>query len=72
MADEAAADEFDLGNTARLSFLLALRQDAYEEAELGWILSVEIVGGRDKEAESLLCLTAVAKGANDEFEGAGQ
>ena len=46
--------------------------DAYEEAELGWILSVEIVGGRDKEAESLLCLTAVAKGANDEFEGAGQ
>ena len=55
---------FDLGKT--------LRNDAIEEAELGWILSVEIVGRRDKEVESLLCVTAVAKGENVDFEGARQ
>ena len=33
MAVEAAADEFDLGKTARLSFLLGLRKDAFEEEE---------------------------------------
>jgi hypothetical protein len=55
VADGAAVDVFDLGKTKRLSYLLVLRNDAFEE-----------------EVESLLCVTAVAKGSNDEFEGAGQ
>ena len=71
VADWAAADVFDLGET-RLSFLLVLRKNAIEEAGLWWVLSVEIVGRRHKEVESLFCVIAVVEEANDEFEGAGQ